>query len=186
MTRDGARMAEPSIIEILDAVRRIISGLRRSSRAIEGSLGIGSAQLFVLQELAKAPADSINELAERTFTHQSSVSVVVRRLVRQKLVERRPAKDDRRRRELRLTRAGQRLVARAPVPAQIRLIEGLRVLPAAERRTLARLLNRVVHRMGLSEEEPVMLFSEGKTRYSPKVSRLARSAARAARPALKR
>jgi MarR family transcriptional regulator, lower aerobic nicotinate degradation pathway regulator len=179
-------MAKPSITQILDAIRRIISVLRRSSRAIEGSVGIGTAQLFVLQELAKAPADSINELADRTFTHQSSVSVVVRRLVRQKLVERRPAKDDRRRRELRLTRAGQRLVARAPAPAQILLIEGLRALPAAELGRLARLLNRVVDRMGLAEEEPVMLFSEGRSRYSPKRSRLARSASRSAPPTLKR
>ncbi len=179
-------MAEPSITQSLDAIRRIISVLRRSSRAIEGSFGIGSAQLFVLQELAKAPANSINELAERTFTHQSSVSVVVRRLVRQKLVERRPAKDDRRRRELRLSRAGQRLVARAPVPAQIRLIEGLRALPPPERARLARLLNRVVHRMGSAEEAPVMLFTDRKSRYTPKRSRLARSASRPTPPALKR
>jgi DNA-binding MarR family transcriptional regulator len=80
----------------------------------------------VLQQLAAAPARSINELAERTYTHQSSVSVVVRRLVQQGLVARRPAVGDRRRRELRLTEAGERLAAQAPAPAQIRLINGLR------------------------------------------------------------
>ena len=128
--------------------------------------GIGSAQLFVLQQLASAPAGSINELAERTYTHQSSVSVVVHRLVREGLVERRPAKDDRRRRELRLTRAGQRLVARAPVPPQMRLIDGLRALPVSETRALARLLKRVVQKMGSAEEPPVMLFTESPRRNS--------------------
>jgi DNA-binding MarR family transcriptional regulator len=153
-------MAEPDITEALNAIRRIIAVLRRTSRRLEEEFGIGSAQLFVLQQLAQSPARSINELAERTFTHQSSVSVVVRRLVKQGLVERRPAKDDRRRRELRLTRAGQRLAARAPVPAQIRLIGGLRSLPVSQLHTLARLLNRVVHRMGAAKDPPAMLFSE--------------------------
>ena len=143
--------------------------LRRSSRTTEGRFGIGSAQLFVLQQLASAPARSVNELAERTYTHQSSVSVVVHRLVREGLVERRPAKDDRRRRELRLTRAGQRLVARAPVPPQMRLIDGLRALPASEARTLARLLKRVVQQMGSAKEPPVMLFTDSARRRSRKL-----------------
>jgi DNA-binding MarR family transcriptional regulator len=138
----------------------MISVLRRSSRVAETEFGIGSAQLFVLQQLAESPARSINELAERTYTHQSSVSVVVRRLVKDGLVERRPAKDDRRRKELRLTRAGQRLVARAPVPAQILLIDGLRALPGSELRRLARLLDRVVLQMGAAGEPPAMLFTE--------------------------
>ena len=146
--------------QALDAIRRIISVLRRSSRLAESEVGIGGAQLFVLQQLATAPARSINELAERTYTHQSSVSVVIRRLVKQGLVERRPASDDRRRRELRLTRAGKRLVARAPVPAQIRLINGLRALSLSQLGTLVRLLDQVVHRMGAASEPPAMLFAE--------------------------
>jgi DNA-binding MarR family transcriptional regulator len=146
--------------QALDAIRRIISVLRRSSRLAESEVGIGGAQLFVLQQLATAPARSINELAERTYTHQSSVSVVIRRLVKQGLVERRPALDDRRRRELRLTRAGKRLVARAPVPAQIRLINGLRALSVSQLRTFVRLFDQVVHRMGAAGEPPAMLFTD--------------------------
>ena len=156
-------MTEASITQALDAIRRIISVLRRSSRLAESKVGIGGAQLFVLQQLATAPARSINELAERTYTHQSSVSVVVRRLVKQGLVERRPAPDDRRRREMRLTPAGQRLAARAPLPAQIHLINGLRGLPVSQLRTLGRLLDRVVRRMGAAGEPPAMLFAEEPT-----------------------
>jgi DNA-binding MarR family transcriptional regulator len=153
-------LAEQFITQALDAIRRIISVLRRSSRLAESEVGIGGAQLFVLQQLATAPAGSINELAERTYTHQSSVSVVVRRLVEQGLVELQPASEDRRRRELRLTRAGRRLVARSPVPAQIRLISGLRGLSGTQLRTLARLLNEVVRKMGAAGEPAAMLFVE--------------------------
>jgi DNA-binding MarR family transcriptional regulator len=151
---------EPQITQALDAFRRIISALRRSSRLAESEVGIGAAQLFVLQQLATAPARSINELANRTYTHQSSVSVVVRRLVKQGLVERRPAPDDQRRRELNLTRAGKRVVAGAPVPPQIRLISGLRALSPSHLRTLVGLLDRVVLRMGAAGEPPAMLFEE--------------------------
>jgi DNA-binding MarR family transcriptional regulator len=149
----------PQLTGTLDAVRRIFRALRRSSRQSERTVGVGSAQLFVLQQLAASPASSINELAERTYTHQSSVSVVVRRLVEQGLVVRNPGQGDRRRRELKLTPAGKRLVQRAPVPGQVRLIEGLLTLPATQLRALERLLMRVVRGMGASEETPEMFFS---------------------------
>jgi len=142
----------------LDAIRRIIRILRRSSRRSEQQVGIGGAQLFVLQQLAEAPARSINDLAARTYTHQSSVSVVVRRLVEQRLVARQPSSSDRRRRELRLTSAGKRLVSRAPVPGQVLLVNALLKLPRAQLRNLERGLVRLVAEMGGEGEPPEMLF----------------------------
>jgi DNA-binding MarR family transcriptional regulator len=157
------RAASPrsDLTAALDAVRRIVRVLRESSARTERELGIGGAQLFVLHQLARAPATSINELADRTYTHQSSVSVVVRRLVEQGLVARRPAADDARRRELRLTVAGRRIVQRAPLPAQVRLIRGLDALEPAGLAKLSRLLRRVVQGMGAADEPPSMLFAEG-------------------------
>lgn len=157
----------PDLTAALDAVRRIVRVLRQSSARAERELGLGGAQLFVLHQLAEAPAGSINELAERTYTHQSSVSVVVRRLVEQGLVARRPSPDDARRRELRLTTAGRRLVSRAPMPAQVDLIRGLAALRGEELATLNRLLRRVVQRMGASGEPPTMLFVDGAGRTGP-------------------
>src|SRR3954452_10008879 len=98
---------DPQLMGTLDAIRRIIRILRRSSRQSEQQVGIASAQLFVLPQLADEPAGSINDLAARTYTHQSSVSVVVRRLVEQGLVARQPSTGDRRRRELMHTAAGK-------------------------------------------------------------------------------
>jgi DNA-binding MarR family transcriptional regulator len=60
---------------VLDAVRRIVQALRESSRQAERQVGLSGAQLFVLQKLAESPASSVNELAARTHTHQSSVSL---------------------------------------------------------------------------------------------------------------
>jgi MarR family transcriptional regulator, lower aerobic nicotinate degradation pathway regulator len=150
--------AHPQLTGTLDAIRRIIRVLRLSSRSSERQFGIGSAQLFVLQQLADSPAASINELADRTYTHQSSVSVVVRRLVEQGLVTRRPAVDDRRRRELKLTTPGKRLVTRAPASGQLRLINALRTFPEPQLRQLERLLDRLVRSMGASGEPAEMMF----------------------------
>src|SRR5205814_5128834 len=73
----------------MDSIRRVVQALRVSSRAAEQRVGLSGAQLFVLQRLAASPAMSINDLAEGTVTHQSSVSVVRRRLVERGLVRRR-------------------------------------------------------------------------------------------------
>jgi DNA-binding MarR family transcriptional regulator len=64
---------------VLNALRRIVRDLRLGARDAERSAGISGAQLFVLQALADERASSLNELADRTHTDQSSVSVVGRR-----------------------------------------------------------------------------------------------------------
>ena len=100
---------------MLDAVRRIVQTLRESSRAAEKAVGLSGAQLFVLQTLAEAPGLSLNELAARTHTHQSSVSTVVVAAGRARAGaarRRRPA--TRAALELRLSAAGAPAVGRAP------------------------------------------------------------------------
>lgn len=159
MENDAHRPSD--VTAALDSIRRIFRMLRLSSGRSERSLGISAAQLFVLQQLAASPAGSINELAGRTYTHQSSVSVVVRRLVKQGLVARKRAAADGRRRELSLTASGRRLIARAPAPAQVRLIDGLKGLPRRDLAELRRLLVRLVRDMGVADEPASMLFTEG-------------------------
>src|SRR5262245_28824999 len=95
---------------VLDAVRRIVHALRESSRWAEKHVGLSGAQLFVLQKLAESPdAVSVNELAARTHTHQSSVSTVVARLVGRGLVRRVWSEADGRSVELTLSRRGQQV-----------------------------------------------------------------------------
>jgi DNA-binding MarR family transcriptional regulator len=145
---------------ILDALRRIVRELRLSTRDAERAAGISGAQLFVLQALARSPASSLNDLAERTFTDQSSVSVVVRRLVDSKLVARKASRDDARRVELSLTPAGHRLLSRCPEPTQARLLDSLRRMVPGERAALTRGLSALVREMGIQDAEARMFFEE--------------------------
>jgi DNA-binding MarR family transcriptional regulator len=141
----------------LNAVRSIVRALRINTRAIELKMGISLAQLFVLQQLSERPAESLNELAERTATHQSSVSVVVRRLVDRGLVSRTPAPADKRRIEIDVTPAGRELLAGAPVTIQMRLMAALSEMNRDDQNALADLLERWLRGAGIDIASPPML-----------------------------
>jgi len=70
-------------------------------------LGLSGAQLFALHELGKTPSLSLSKLADRTRTDQSSVSVVVTRLVEAGYLIRDRDKRDARRLVLNLTKSGR-------------------------------------------------------------------------------
>src|SRR3954468_12678414 len=95
---------------ILDSIRRLVRLLRVSDRQAQAELGVSGAQLFVLTELGKTPALSLNELAAPARTDQSAVSVVDTRLVEAGLVTRDRDERDARRLVLHLTRAGRALL----------------------------------------------------------------------------
>src|SRR5437762_3667631 len=128
-----------TIAEIMDSIRAVVRALRINTRAIEKQLGISLAQLWVLQILAEKPAESLNELAVATATHQSSVSVVVRRLVDRSLVTRTTAHRDKRRVRIELTDAGRVLLGQAPPTVQVSLAEGLTRMSLDARPELATL-----------------------------------------------
>jgi DNA-binding MarR family transcriptional regulator len=155
--------------DALDAFRRIVQALRVGSRDSERRTGLSSAQLFALQQIAEHPSVSINELAELTFTHQSSVSVVVQRLVARRLVAKVAARDDRRRQRLVLTAGGWRVLKRAPVAVQERLIAAIAKLSVSERRALARSLGRVARSVtpDAAGPHPPMLFEDAGRKKRP-------------------
>jgi|HubBroStandDraft_6_1064221.scaffolds.fasta_scaffold162326_3 DNA-binding MarR family transcriptional regulator len=145
---------------VLDSLRRIVRELRLSAREAERGAGISGAQLFVLQALSGEKASSLNALAVRTLTDQSSVSVVVRQLVDRKLVSRKEAREDARRVELRLTPAGRRMLARCPEPTQARLFGALGRMGASELDALTAGLRALVREMGIENEAPRMFFED--------------------------
>jgi len=145
---------------VLDAIRRIVQILRVSSRACELEYGLSAAQLFVLQKLNESGAASVNELAARTRTHQSSVSVVAHRLVERGLIDRGSSNGDARRVVLSLTEAGRRLIERSPEPAPQRLLRAVEQLPKRSRHQLAALLEQIAAESADPNAPPPMFFEE--------------------------
>jgi DNA-binding MarR family transcriptional regulator len=133
-----------SVERPMNAIRAIVRAQRINSRLIEQRLGLTLAQVFVLQQLADRPADCLNDLADRTATHQSSVSVVVGRLVERGFVRRSASRTDRRRVQFELTPAGREILAEAPTTISRELVAALRRLTRVDREKLADLLERWV------------------------------------------
>jgi DNA-binding MarR family transcriptional regulator len=156
----GSNTSSRHARQVLDAIRRIVQALRESSRAAEKGVGLSSAQLFVLHALEESPGLSLNDLAERTRTHQSSVSAVVARLSQARLVERGTASADARRAEVRLSMRGRSRLRRAPRTAQERLVLAVDALPREDRGRLAARLERLVAEMGLETAKPAAMFHE--------------------------
>ena len=151
--RDSAR-------SVMDSLRLIVRDLRLSAREVERAAGVTAAQLFVLQQLAGDGILSMSDLAERTKTDPSSVSVIVKRLVDARLVARRASKEDARRAELRLTAAGRKAIARAPEPSQSRLLASLGRLQTRDLEALNTSLRALVREMDLEDQSAEMFFED--------------------------
>jgi len=166
-TEEGRR-ATPQAREVLNSLRHIVRSLRVSSRDAEQRVGLSGAQLFVLQCLSRQSPCSVNELAAATATDQSSVSVVVSRLVARGYVKRVTSKLDRRSVELSLTPAGRTLLLAAPEAAQERLLLALSQLKRSEISLLSSLLGKVVELAQVSQGAPSLFFEEGPMLVRPK------------------
>ncbi len=144
----------------MNSMRNIVRALRINTREMEVRMGISLAQLFVLQQLSESPVDSLNELAERTATHQSSVSVVVRRLAERGLVRRSGAPQDHRRIQIALTEEGREKLASAPPTVQARLVDGLSRMDVHHRQQLADLMEEWLDESGINFANPPMIGEE--------------------------
>ncbi len=156
---------QEAVRELMDYFRQLVQALRTSHRAAE-HLNLTGAQLFIINLIGESDQPlSIGEVAEKALTDQSTVSVVVTRLVDRGLVARTRSDADSRRVELSLTAAGRKLYRRGPATvAQRRLATALVRLNASDATALRRILGRIVRETGASEEPAVMMFADAADR----------------------
>ncbi|MDQ2889802.1 MAG: MarR family winged helix-turn-helix transcriptional regulator [Gemmatimonadota bacterium] len=105
----------------------------------------------------------MNELAARTSTDQSSVSVVVSRLEAKGLAVRHTSPTDARRTHVAITERGVALMKRKPPTVQERLTHALSALPAASLEILSTELNNLVAHLGADEEPATLIFEDDAT-----------------------
>src|SRR5947209_19040717 len=104
------RATQPDVFRAINALRRMVRGLRSAAEMVERELRISAAQLFVLSELAQVPDQSVKDLAAVTMTTHSTVSQVVSQLISKGLGTRTADSWDGRRGVLRVTRHGANLL----------------------------------------------------------------------------
>jgi DNA-binding MarR family transcriptional regulator len=152
--------------QALERLRTLISALSHSARAVERRTGITNAQLFLLQQLAEVDSLSVNDLAARARTQQSTVSIVVARLVRAGLAGKRRSPDDRRIAIVSLTPKGRRLLRHAPAPPISALLRAIGALSERDAHALADGMHALLGALALSPPKVTMLFEHAPTRRS--------------------
>jgi DNA-binding MarR family transcriptional regulator len=145
---NGRRAAQPGLaLEVLGKFREVYRAAKLQLRAAARPAGVSGAELWALWELRRDPGLRVSDLAQRLSLRQSTVSNLVERLARAKLLSRKRNDPDRRVVRLYLTRAGARAVASAPGPARGALPQALERLPAVELRRLHAQLDRLIGHM---------------------------------------
>jgi len=157
-------MADASHLEdahsVLNSFRCLVKSLRLADRAGLKEYGLGASQLYVLHELKRDAPLSVNDLAARMATDQSTVSVVVAKLIDKGYVTREKSEADARRIDLTLTAKGHLTVRNLPPPIQHLIIEGVERLPRARAKALAESLRDICQVLGISDENPPMLMDD--------------------------
>jgi DNA-binding MarR family transcriptional regulator len=146
---------------ILDLCRRLVSIILSASKTTEREIGLSTAQFFVLQKLSDGRARSVNELAELTRTHQSSVSVVIKKLVAKGMIISAQAEDDARKLALSLSAKGHSVLHSSNAEAvQDRLLRAIGILSNEEANELRRLLQIVVDELKPAAQAPPLFLED--------------------------
>jgi DNA-binding MarR family transcriptional regulator len=101
---------------VLRRFRLVFNAVKSHFQQVEKEAGIGGAQVWALSVVRAEPGIGVGALAAAMDVHQTTASNLVRSLVEQGLVESHRSSIDRRASQLKITRAGQRVLAKVPGP----------------------------------------------------------------------
>lgn len=121
---------------MLRRFRSVFNAVKTHFQQVEKQAGIGGAQVWALSLIQAQPGIGVGALAKGMDVHQTTASNLVRSLVEAGYVASERSDTDRRASQLSITRAGQRVLAKAPGPFTGVLPQALARLDAE---TLARL-----------------------------------------------
>ena len=150
---------------ILNDLRRLVQAIRIASLDSEKKIGLSAAQLLIMQRLREEEFLSVNELAKRTMTHQSSVSVIMQKLEKKRLVKRNTSAEDGRKYQFSLTQKGNLLIKKAPPPIHDTLINALEKLDVKTRSKFAEGFSAFLKIAEISSTSPIFFV------FLPKILR---------------
>lgn len=123
--------------EFVSDTERISGIFSRIMMHLSGSDEITPAQLNALKHIGQHGPCSISSLAEGLCVSQPAATMLVDRMLKKSLVERRPSESDRRQAEVSLTRTGKSLLKRIETERAQRLSAILLQMPPEERERFA-------------------------------------------------
>jgi DNA-binding MarR family transcriptional regulator len=136
-------------VEAIRAWVRLDDAMSAFNRMLAERHGVTGAQLAMLRIIAEREPVTLAVLRGNLVMHPATLGQLVDRLAAQGYVSRAPSHLDRRRREVRLTGRGRRLLESAPLAGPVRLRT---VLPSPTRvKALADALTDAIQLFGLEE-----------------------------------
>jgi DNA-binding MarR family transcriptional regulator len=146
-SRKGRPAQREAALEVLKKFRQVFRAAKVHFNAIEKRAGVTGAQLWALCELEEQPGVRVTDLAAAMALHQSTVSNLIDKLLRKRLIRRDRGDIDGRVVRLYLTAAGERIVRSAPTPGRGVLPDALEHLPPTALRGLDQQLGNLLRRM---------------------------------------
>jgi DNA-binding MarR family transcriptional regulator len=147
--------------EILITLRRIMRAIDMHSQKLVRESGLTTPQLLVMQAIEKEDNPSTSALARCIVVSQATVTRIIDRLERARLVTREKASRDKRIVNVSLTDRGRAKLATAPTPLQASFLREYRKLEDWERHMLRSSLLRVAKMMDAEDLDAAAILQTG-------------------------
>lgn len=136
-----------NIEQVLITLRRIIRAADLHSKQLVKTAGLTAPQLLLLQAIRERGDVTIGELSKGINLSQATVTTILDRLEKRKLVYRVRSQQDKRKVNAYLTQQGNSMLDSAPTPLQAHFIRRFHELPDWEQNMILSSLQRVAHMM---------------------------------------
>lgn len=135
------------IDEVLVALRRVIRATDLHSKHLSKTTGLTSPQILLLHTIREKGEVTIGEIAQDMSLSQATVTTIIDRLEKRKLVFRERSTADKRKVHAYLTNEGHEILKTAPVPLQDQFAKHFADLHEWEKNMIISSLQRVAHMM---------------------------------------
>jgi len=145
--------------EMLISMRKITQAISLHSKDLSRRYGLTGPQLAVLSELSNREEVTVTELARSISASQATVTEMLNRLEKRRLIERQRNNTDRRRVTIHLTDECRKILSMAPPPLQETFVEGFSNLPEWEQLMILSAFKRVVDLMSAEKLQAAAILS---------------------------
>ncbi|CAN2042038.1 MarR family transcriptional regulator [Candidatus Magnetomoraceae bacterium gMMP-15] len=148
--------------EVLIALRQIIQAIDLHSRSLVRQYGLTGPQLVILQELSNHNELSVGELARAISLGQATVTGILTRLEKRKLITKKRSNVDKRRVHIEITEECRQLLKSAPPLLQETFCYQFERLQNWEQNMIISSLQRIVSMMDAKSIEafPILMTGE--------------------------
>jgi DNA-binding MarR family transcriptional regulator len=150
INRNNASGLDPERIivdEVMIALRKIIRAIDMNSKKLVKRVGLTGPQLIILEEISRSDEITAGQIARAVSLSQATVTGILERMEKRKLLNRQRSESDKRRTMVRITQEGEEILKNAPPIMQEAFVESFDNLQEWEQSMILSGLQRLVNIM---------------------------------------